>query len=60
MPFPMRSFILLAIITRLNIVLNIFGHSWTVEVAVYHLEGVSHTHMSSKGGIMLIHKEHLH
>ena len=43
----MGSFIPLAIITRANIVLNVFGYFWPVEVAVYHLEGLIQTHMTS-------------
>ena len=59
MPLMTESYVPLAIIARANIVLNIFGHSWPVEVAVYHLEGLIHTHMTSNHGIMLILEDHL-
>ena len=55
----MGGFVPLAIIARANIVLNIFGHLWPVEVAVYHLEGLINAHMTSNHGIMLILEDHL-
>ena len=54
-----ESFVPLAIIRRANIVLNIFGHPWPVEVAVNHLEGHIHAHMTSNHVIMLILEDHL-
>ena len=55
----MGSFVPLAVIARANIVVNIFGYSWLVEAAVYHLKGFIHTHMTSNHGVMLILEDHL-
>ena len=54
MPLMTGSFVPLAIIARVNIVLNVFGHPWLVEVAVYHFKGLILAHMNSNYGIMLI------
>ena len=59
MPLMTGSFVPLAIIARANIVLNIFGQPWSVEVAVYHLKGLIHAHMTCNHGIMLILEDHL-
>ena len=59
MPLMTGSFVPLAIIARANIVLNIFGHSRPVDVAVYHFKGLIHAHMTSNHGIMLILEDHL-
>ena len=59
MPLMTGSFIPLAIIARVNIVLNVFGHPWLVEVVVYHLAGLIHAHITGNHSIVLIHKDHL-
>ena len=59
MPLMTGSFVPLAVIAGANIVLNVFGHRWPVEVAVYHRKGLMHAHMTSNHGIMPILKDHL-
>ena len=53
MPLMSGSFVLLAVITTANIVLDILSHLWPVEVSVDQFHGFIHAHMASQAAVML-------
>ena len=53
MPLVSGSFVLLAVFTTANIVLNILSHLWPVEVSVDHFHGFIHAHMAGHAAVML-------
>ena len=47
------SFVLLAVFTTANIVLDILTHLWPVEVSVDQFNGFIHAHMAGHAAVML-------
>ena len=53
MPIMSGSFVLLAVFTTANIVLNILSHLWPVEVSVDQFHGFIHAHMADHSAVVL-------
>ena len=53
MPLMTGCFVLLAVFTTVNIILDILNHLWPVEVTVDHLHGFIHAHMAGHLAVML-------
>ena len=53
MPLMSGSFVLLAVFTTANIVLDILSHLWPVEVSVNQFHGFIHAHMAGHSAVML-------
>ena len=53
MPLMSGSFVLLAVITTANIVLDILSHLWPGEVSVDQFHGFVHAHMAGHTAVML-------
>ena len=53
MPLMSGSFVLLAVFTTANIVLDILSHLWPVEVSVDQFHGFIHAHMAGHAAVML-------
>ena len=53
MPLVSGSFVLLAVFTTANIVLDILSHLWPVEVSVDQFHGFIDAHMAGHAAIML-------
>ena len=53
MPLVSGSFLLLAVFTTANIVLDILSHLWPVEVSVDEFHGFIHAHMAGHAAVML-------
>ena len=53
MPLMSGSFILLAVFTTANIVLDVLSHLWPVEVSVDQFHGFIHAHMAGHTAVVL-------
>ena len=53
MPLMSRSFVLLAVFTTANIVLDIFSHLWPVEVSDDQFHGFIHAHVAGHAAVVL-------
>ena len=53
MPLMSGSFVLLAVFTTANIVLDILSHHWPVEVSVDHFHSFIHAYMAGHTAVML-------
>ena len=51
MPLMWGSFVLLAVFTTANIVLDILSHLWPVEVSVEEFHGFIHAHMAGHSAV---------